>query len=173
MDNISCGVFGVHLDPRLDGGVVSISVSQCAPHGLSAGVAEHRCHNEHLFGSGDDPHCFYEVDEEQVRPSFLCVDFIILHTSITLPNNEAMKKLNLDILINASPEKVWDCIIDPVKYRKWASAFMEGCYFEGGWNKGDSIQFLAVNEAGVTEGCLLYTSPSPRDRTRSRMPSSA
>ena len=25
----------------------------------------------------------------------------------------------------------------------------------------------------VTIGCLLYTSPSPRDRTRSRMPSSA
>ena len=24
-----------------------------------------------------------------------------------------------------------------------------------------------------SEGCLLYTSPSPRDRTRSRMPSSA
>ena len=27
--------------------------------------------------------------------------------------------------------------------------------------------------AGASEGCLLYTSPSPRDRTRSRMPSSA
>ena len=25
----------------------------------------------------------------------------------------------------------------------------------------------------VATGCLLYTSPSPRDRTRSRMPSSA
>ena len=25
----------------------------------------------------------------------------------------------------------------------------------------------------ATEPCLLYTSPSPRDRTRSRMPSSA
>ena len=25
----------------------------------------------------------------------------------------------------------------------------------------------------ITSGCLLYTSPSPRDRTRSRMPSSA
>ena len=25
----------------------------------------------------------------------------------------------------------------------------------------------------MTYGCLLYTSPSPRDRTRSRMPSSA
>ena len=30
-----------------------------------------------------------------------------------------------------------------------------------------------VGPDGVTEGCLLYTSPSPRDRTRSRMPSSA
>ena len=29
-------------------------------------------------------------------------------------------------------------------------------------------------EGGVwSTGCLLYTSPSPRDRTRSRMPSSA
>ena len=28
-------------------------------------------------------------------------------------------------------------------------------------------------EADVVESCLLYTSPSPRDRTRSRMPSSA
>jgi len=27
--------------------------------------------------------------------------------------------------------------------------------------------------AGQYYGCLLYTSPSPRDRTRSRMPSSA
>ena len=27
--------------------------------------------------------------------------------------------------------------------------------------------------ASLTNSCLLYTSPSPRDRTRSRMPSSA
>ena len=27
--------------------------------------------------------------------------------------------------------------------------------------------------AAITHDCLLYTSPSPRDRTRSRMPSSA
>ena len=30
-----------------------------------------------------------------------------------------------------------------------------------------------VGLAMVVQGCLLYTSPSPRDRTRSRMPSSA
>ena len=31
----------------------------------------------------------------------------------------------------------------------------------------------AVDETGAIRDCLLYTSPSPRDRTRSRMPSSA
>ena len=35
----------------------------------------------------------------------------------------------------------------------------------GGW--GSVHRYLA------TKPCLLYTSPSPRDRTRSRMPSSA
>ena len=39
---------------------------------------------------------------------------------------------------------------------------------------GDSVVFTSLEN--VAEGsmiCLLYTSPSPRDRTRSRMPSSA
>ena len=31
----------------------------------------------------------------------------------------------------------------------------------------------AIVRSGIITGCLLYTSPSPRDRTRSRMPSSA
>ena len=32
---------------------------------------------------------------------------------------------------------------------------------------------LLHDDHPLLEGCLLYTSPSPRDRTRSRMPSSA
>ena len=32
---------------------------------------------------------------------------------------------------------------------------------------------IAPDDSFVVIGCLLYTSPSPRDRTRSRMPSSA
>ena len=30
-----------------------------------------------------------------------------------------------------------------------------------------------IHAGGRGKGCLLYTSPSPRDRTRARMPSSA
>ena len=36
-----------------------------------------------------------------------------------------------------------------------------------------SEEVLADRVAELIKTCLLYTSPSPRDRTRSRMPSSA
>ena len=36
-----------------------------------------------------------------------------------------------------------------------------------------SAMRLFVRNNGIPPTCLLYTSPSPRDRTRSRMPSSA
>ena len=39
----------------------------------------------------------------------------------------------------------------------------------------NDIGFMILSYLGVdpNKACLLYTSPSPRDRTRSRMPSSA
>ena len=51
----------------------------------------------------------------------------------------------------------------------------------GNWNgtaiMTDSVYFNAMTNSSQalndSYGCLLYTSPSPRDRTRSRMPSSA
>ena len=41
--------------------------------------------------------------------------------------------------------------------------------------KEDSVVVIEKTKVGegATSVCLLYTSPSPRDRTRSRMPSSA
>ena len=43
--------------------------------------------------------------------------------------------------------------------------------------RGDIIEIRTLTshimETGFRHTCLLYTSPSPRDRTRSRMPSSA
>lgn len=65
-----------------------------------------------------------------------------------------MKKINLDITINAPREKVWDAIVSDAKYRGWAAAFMEGSFFEGGWNKGDSIHFLVINQNGEKEGMV-------------------
>ena len=45
-----------------------------------------------------------------------------------------------------------------------------GVRWDGGYETGDEVSQYYDN---LTGNCLLYTSPSPRDRTRSRMPSSA
>ena len=39
--------------------------------------------------------------------------------------------------------------------------------------QGQLINFFIMAVLAMSYDCLLYTSPSPRDRTRSRMPSSA
>ena len=41
------------------------------------------------------------------------------------------------------------------------------------WDPDQPQLHLGEFPVDDTQGCLLYTSPSPRDRTRSRMPSSA
>ena len=40
-------------------------------------------------------------------------------------------------------------------------------------SKYKEFDLIELDQLLQTVGCLLYTSPSPRDRTRSRMPSSA
>ena len=49
--------------------------------------------------------------------------------------------------------------------------FMSGYYV--GYFVGSRTTPNFVSKVGHIRVCLLYTSPSPRDRTRSRMPSSA
>ena len=41
------------------------------------------------------------------------------------------------------------------------------------FDKVECDDFSKINKSKLNKACLLYTSPSPRDRTRSRMPSSA
>jgi len=66
----------------------------------------------------------------------------------------AMKRMHFEISIRATPEEVWDAVVDDKKYREWTSPFHEGSYFEGGWEKGDKIRFLALNEKGEKEGMV-------------------
>ena len=41
------------------------------------------------------------------------------------------------------------------------------------YGRDNSFKLLGIIDQAVNEGCLLYTSPSPRDLSTSRMPSSA
>ena len=53
--------------------------------------------------------------------------------------------------------------------------YLEGLLHSKGLKYWEYIQIDALHGLQIpkTNFCLLYTSPSPRDRTRSRMPSSA
>ena len=41
------------------------------------------------------------------------------------------------------------------------------------WQIEHQLQDIRIGESKLVNDCLLYTSPSPRDRSLSRMPSSA
>ena len=53
------------------------------------------------------------------------------------------------------------------------ATFSADQYYVGGKFSAGVEALLHEREEGIFYLCLLYTSPSPRDRTRSRMPSSA
>ena len=63
--------------------------------------------------------------------------------------------------------------VPELEYHHWAFISANTLWVYVGWLWKE--QSLVVLNAGLTliYICLLYTSPSPRDRTRSRMPSSA
>ena len=62
--------------------------------------------------------------------------------------NANMKKLRFDSLISARPAVVWDVMLQPATYRDWTSAFAEGSYYEGSWDKGAKIHFLSGDGQG-------------------------
>ena len=65
-----------------------------------------------------------------------------------------------------------------IQQRCWGFTHGEGLYaplLSSAARNGGMVlgAFDGEQMVGFLFGCLLYTSPSPRDRTRSRMPSSA
>ena len=62
--------------------------------------------------------------------------------------------------------------LDRLRMPDHIAVIMDG---NGRWAKEKGLPRTIGHTAGVEalKTCLLYTSPSPRDRTRSRMPSSA
>ena len=61
-----------------------------------------------------------------------------------------MHTLHFTETINAPREKVWDALIDAASFKAWTAPFAEGSYFEGSWNQGDRIRFLAPDGGGMS-----------------------
>ena len=101
--------------------------------------------------------------------SFVCFYPIAASQEVENLNVESDLILHHDLKVFLDPESrqisVEDVITLPENLAKNIVQFS--------LNSDLSINDSSHNVSILTNTCLLYTSPSPRDRTRSRMPSSA
>lgn len=69
----------------------------------------------------------------------------------SLPSNE---KIKFEILINASPEKVYSTMINEKDYNDWTAEFNPSSHFVGSWEKGAKILFIGTDEKGNKGGMV-------------------
>ena len=84
---------------------------------------------------------------------------------------EAATKADAMKQLNARLERLRSALTPLVSGRMTIPA--PRTYAIGGGSAGPRRQRATTNVSGEVNNCLLYTSPSPRDRQKSRMPSSA
>ena len=66
-----------------------------------------------------------------------------------------MHNFNFSISINAPKEKVWRTMLDDATYRVWTEAFGPGSHYEGDWQAGSKMHFLAPDpQTGKISGMV-------------------
>lgn len=76
-----------------------------------------------------------------------------------------MDKKHYMITIKAPREKVWNVMLSDRTYRQWAAPFMEGTYFEGSWDKGSKIRFMAPADKNEVSGMYGVIKESRKPET--------
>lgn len=61
-----------------------------------------------------------------------------------------MKTQHYSITINAQKEKVWRMMLEHEGFKAWTAEFAAGSDYEGSWEKGQKIRFLAPDGNGMT-----------------------
>lgn len=65
-----------------------------------------------------------------------------------------MERQQFKIEINAPAAKVYNTMLGEETYKKWTAVFMPSSYYEGSWEKGQKILFIAVGKDGKREGMM-------------------
>jgi uncharacterized protein YndB with AHSA1/START domain len=72
------------------------------------------------------------------------------------------KTIHFSTLIEAPRQTVWDVMLEPETYKIWAAEFAEGSYFEGSWEEGARIRFLAADGQGGMTSVIAENRPLER-----------
>ncbi|MDF0720686.1 hypothetical protein P0M11_11815 [Kaistella sp. PBT33-4] len=60
-----------------------------------------------------------------------------------------MKELKFSIIIEASPQKVWDALWNQDSYSQWTSAFQQGSRYEGSLDEGSIVRMFDAGNNGM------------------------
>jgi uncharacterized protein YndB with AHSA1/START domain len=69
-------------------------------------------------------------------------------------NTPGFTTLYFEINIHAPREKVYQTMLGEETYGAWTAVFTPGSTFEGSWEKGSEIRFVAPNEIGEINGMV-------------------
>jgi tRNA (cmo5U34)-methyltransferase len=120
----------------------------------------------------------YDSKSDKIAPIYNGLYFLLESVFAELPQDARLLCVGVgtgtEVLHLASVFPGWSftavepsgAMLDVCRRRVEEAGFSSRCRFREGY-----VDSLPSDE--LYDGCLLYTSPSPRDRTRSRMPSSA
>ena len=59
------------------------------------------------------------------------------------------RTITKSIDIDATPERVWDVLLDDATYRQWTAEFMAGSCAETDWREGSTVPFLDPSGSGL------------------------
>ena len=59
------------------------------------------------------------------------------------------RTITKSIDLDASPERVWDVLLDDATYRQWTAEFIAGSYAETDWQEGSTVRFLDPSGSGL------------------------
>ena len=108
--------------------------------------------------NSDDNHASSSVGLDLSK---LSEESIVLLSVLTERLNEAVKDI-----VNGAQEREKICYLGAELHKiKQENALLR--------RRLDEVETLQRSDSIILSGCLLYTSPSPRDKRQSRMPSSA
>jgi uncharacterized protein YndB with AHSA1/START domain len=59
------------------------------------------------------------------------------------------EKMHFEIVVHAPVQKVWEMMLTQETYKEWTSVFEPTSHYEGSWEKGSKIKFLAADGSGM------------------------
>jgi len=68
--------------------------------------------------------------------------------------SDRLEPMHFEVTINATPDKVYQVMLDDRKYSEWTSVFNPSSHFIGSWEKGSKILFLGTDSDGSTGGMV-------------------